>query len=187
MTALHHRLFFWINLSPDSPAWLMGLARLSSTALPVGLLLAVLVALVVGPPAWRRMALHMVLAMAVAWLIARGLSDLFPSPRPFVLGLGHQGLPHKPTPSFPSSHASLACAFAAAACVSAPHAIGRWTAVLLALLITWSRVALGVHFPLDAAAGGVVGVLSALLTWPLYRWVTRRLAQRRERLAPPSR
>lgn len=187
MTALHHTLFFWINLTPESPAWLMGLARLSSTALPVGLLLAVLVALVVGPPAWRRMGLHMVLAMALAWLIARGLSDLFPSPRPFVLGLGHQGLAHKPTPSFPSSHASLACAFAAAAWFSAPHAIGRWTALGLALLVTWSRVALGLHFPLDALAGVGVGVLSALLTLPLCRWFTRRLAQRRDRLAPPAR
>jgi undecaprenyl-diphosphatase len=187
MTALHHTLFFWINLTPESPAWLMGLARLSSTALPVGLLALVLLALVLGPAPWRRMALHMGLAIALAWLIARGLSSLFPSPRPFVLGLGYQGLAHKPTPSFPSSHASVACAFAAAAWYSAPHALGRWAAVLLALLVTWSRVALGVHFPLDALAGAVFGVLSAVLTLPLSRWVTRRLVQLRERLAPAAR
>ena len=187
MPALQHTLFFWINLTPGSPAWLMGLARLSSTVLPLVMLLAVFVAFVVGPAAWRRMALHMVLAMVLAWLIARGLSDLFPSPRPFVLGLGHQGLEHKPTPSFPSSHASLACAFAAAAWTSAPHAIGRWVALLLALLVTWSRVALGVHFPFDALAGALVGGVSALLMLPLTRIVTRRLAQLRERLAPAPR
>ena len=67
MTAWNQPLFFWINLSPDAPAWLTGLARLSSNTLPIGLLLAVVGALVVRSPAWRRMALHMLWAMALAW------------------------------------------------------------------------------------------------------------------------
>ncbi|MDO9484263.1 MAG: phosphatase PAP2 family protein [Hydrogenophaga sp.] len=183
MTALHHLVFFWINLTPASPTWLMGLARLCSTALPVGLLLFVLLLLVVGPTPWRRMALHMLWAMVLAWLITSGLADLFPSPRPFALGLGHLGLAHKATPSFPSSHASVACALAAVAWHLAPHPLARWPVVCLALLVAWSRVALGMHFPIDILAGAVIGVASAVLalSWASLtaqrngRWHGRRL------------
>lgn len=163
MTVSQYPLFLWINLTPNAPVWLLELARLSSTLLPGGLLLCVLLGAVVGPRTWRRLALRMLFAMALAWLITRGLSGLFPSPRPFALGVGFQGLAHPATPSFPSSHASVACAFAASAWFTATSVWVRWLSLLLALLITWSRVALGLHFPVDALAGVLIGVASVAL------------------------
>lgn len=171
MAALNHWLFFWINLSDRAPGSLLGLARLSSTVLSTGLLLMVLLALCVG--SWRRLALRMVLAIVMAWLMARGIAWLFPGQRPFVLGMGHQWLAHSASPGFPSSHASVAWAFAWVGWAQAPRGLTRWVPVLLALLISWSRVALGVHFPLDVLAGAVVGASAAGLvrylcarTWP---------------------
>lgn len=163
MTDLHLALFHALNLGPQSPAALLGLARLSSTALPLAGLAAMAGAFVLRDAALRRTLVVALLAIALAWLVARGLSALWPTPRPFVLGLGHQGLAHKPTPSFPSSHASVAFAAGFALWLRLRHPVWRWLPPGLALLVAWSRVALGLHFPLDVLAGAVVGCLSAWL------------------------
>jgi undecaprenyl-diphosphatase len=67
--------------------------------------------------------------------------------------------------SFPSGHA--ATAFAGATVLTA---LGSRFAVLLFLLaagIAWSRVYVGVHYPLDVIAGGLLGIGVALV---LLRW-----------------
>ena len=115
MNALNEHLFLWLNLGRQDPAWLMDLARFGSTVWPTAVLVLVLAAIVVGPGRWRLAALHMLLAILLAWLIVRGISTLWPMPRPFVLGLGEQWLAKEPSASFPSSHASIAWAISAAA------------------------------------------------------------------------
>ena len=115
MNALNEHLFLWLNLGRQDPAWLMDLARFGSTVWPTAVLILVLAAIVVGPGRWRLAALHMLLAILLAWLIVRGISTLWPMPRPFVLGLGEQWLAKEPSASFPSSHASIAWAISAAA------------------------------------------------------------------------
>ena len=177
MNLLDQRLFLWLNLSDEAPAWLMQLALLGSTVWPKVMLVGVLLALVVGPARWRRAALHAVLAMLVAWLIVRGISSVWPLPRPFVLGVGQQWLAKEPSPSFPSSHAAIAWAVSAAACGWARHPLARAALLLSALLIAWSRVALGLHFPSDTLAGIVVGVLAAWATVALMRVLAQRLGR----------
>lgn len=168
MTDLHLSLFHWINLSPTSPALWFWLARLSSTVLPSALLVGVCGALLWRDAALRRNLLRVLLAMLIAWAVARGLSALWPTPRPFAMGLGHQWLAHKPTPSFPSSHASVAFAFGFVLWRLVPHPWARWVPLVLASLVAWSRVALGLHFPVDVLAGALVGCASgalALMGW----------------------
>lgn len=77
------------------------------------------------------------------------------------LNLGQQWLAKEPSASFPSSHASIAWAISAAAVWWVRHPLLIAGFLLSALLVAWSRVALGVHFPTDMAAGMVVGVLAA--------------------------
>jgi len=179
MNALDEHLFLWLNLSQHTPAWLMDLARFGSTVWPTAVLLTVLAAIVMGPGRWRCAALHMLLAvllaMLLAWLIVRGISTTWPMPRPFVLGLGEQWLAKEPSASFPSSHASIAWAISAAALWWVRHPLVIAGFLLSALLVGWSRVALGVHFPSDMVAGMVVGVFAAWATWRLTRWLARRL------------
>lgn len=72
--------------------------------------------------------------------------------------------------SFPSSHAAMS--FAAAAAMSI--AIPSFTPVfyLLALVMSWTRVYLGVHYPSDVLAGMSVGLVCSFLWWVgLSRWI----------------
>lgn len=160
---LNLALFHALNLGPASPVWLMGLARFSSTVLPAVALLGALVLLPWRGAAGRRALAAALLAVLLAWLVARGLSAAWPTPRPFALGLGHQGLAHKATASFPSSHASVAFSFGLALWARWPCPWGGGLPLLLAALVAWSRVALGLHFPVDVLAGALVGGLSAWL------------------------
>ncbi|WP_372657877.1 phosphatase PAP2 family protein [Hydrogenophaga sp.] len=189
MTNLHDQLFLWINLSAQTPPVWLALVRLCSTALPPSLLLGVLLTVALGRPGVRCTAVHMLAAMALAWLLAHSIAGVWPMPRPFALGLGQLWLEHKNTPGFPSSHASVAWAFAAAGWWRLSAGPARWRPVrwvfpALALLISWSRVALGVHFPFDVLAGAAVGVLAAALGRPLVR---RLLAHLGRGFADPAR
>ncbi len=72
--------------------------------------------------------------------------------------------------SFPSGHATLAFATAAALAYLSPR--GKWLFVTLAGLCAWSRVVLGAHFYADVLAGGVLGYsLGRLLAWILGRLI----------------
>jgi undecaprenyl-diphosphatase len=78
--------------------------------------------------------------------------------------------------SFPSNHASNT--FAGAAFLGSLYPPARIALLALAALIAYSRVYVGVHFPLDVLAGALWGLAVGLLG---------ALAWRRAGLAPPSR
>ena len=62
----------------------------------------------------------------------------------------------KDDPSFPSGHATIAWAMAVVLARKEPRL--KWLFYGLAFLISFSRIFLGKHFPLDVIAGGVLGV-----------------------------
>jgi undecaprenyl-diphosphatase len=65
--------------------------------------------------------------------------------------------------SFPSGHANMAFTIATLALLI----FGRqfWPAFLVAFLVAYSRVYVGVHFPLDTLAGACMGSVIALAVW----------------------
>jgi undecaprenyl-diphosphatase len=63
------------------------------------------------------------------------------------------------TYSFPSGHATVAFACATVLVLAVPRL--RWPLFALAALIAFSRVYVGVHYPLDVLAGAALGVAIA--------------------------
>lgn len=167
-------LFAHWNLSPLDPAWAVTLARLASAWLPPLAIACVSAALLLGPRRWRMASLQAALSMAVVWLLVLAINSHWPQPRPFVLGIGHLWIEHRPTSGFPSRHAAVGMAFGWSALRVSPQ---RWVGLLClgaALLIAWSRVALGVHFPVDVFAGAAIAALVAAFIAGLFGAVGRR-------------
>ncbi len=158
---LNEQLFLWLNLGPQAPAWVLKGAVFGASTLPAVALVGLFAALLAGPR-WRRVAVQAFVGMALAYLVARGLGKLFPMPRPHALGLGHQWIAHRLSPSWPSTHATVSMAFAVALWFGAPSAWARWVGLLAAVWIGWARIAVGVHFPIDIVSGFLLGALCAL-------------------------
>lgn len=59
--------------------------------------------------------------------------------------------------SFPSGHATIA--FAAAYILGREHKRLKWFYYILAILIAFSRVYLGLHYPTDVVAGAFIGLM----------------------------
>ena len=74
-------------------------------------------------------------------------------------------IPH--TDSFPSGHTATSFACATVLAVLVPRAAPAF--YVLALAIGYSRIYVGVHWPLDVVGGAVVGVATALLLLAIAR------------------
>ena len=119
--------------------------------------------------AWRRpfLFLQVVLADAVADLLAYALRAAIGRPRPPAVYPEPDPLVHVPhNGSFPSGHAATSFACATTLAFAAPRY--RVLFFVLAAAIAWSRVYVGVHYPLDVLGGAALGVLVAIaLRWLL--------------------
>lgn len=178
MLLVDSAIFLWLNASPASPEWMLNLALFASQQLP-GLVAAGMIgAFTVGDRDIRRRVMQVLMAMGMAWTLARIGQHLIPMPRPFALGLGTQWLAHGNSAGFPSTHASVAFAFFVSVAVNSKHWVLVTAALAVACLVAWSRVCLGLHFPSDVMAGSVVGLICAQISRLVVRpaVVVRRIA-----------
>jgi undecaprenyl-diphosphatase len=194
---LDSSLFPLINAGAGVPdAWL-AFAAFASNAFPSLAAVALVGIAAAGRPGMRQAVARTLFAMAMAWLAAQSIRRGFPVPRPAAVGEGLQWLAHGKTSSFPSHHAAgaFACWWGMAGSCSPQQPrlprLGGAALLLVALLITWSRVYLGLHFPTDVIAGAVLGVAAAALahrTWArAVPWAARQRAWLlRLRAAPQS-
>lgn len=177
MNALDQAVFLRLNLSAPAPEWLVEAARVGSLQLPHWMVAATLaVALVGRQPSWRTQAWRVLLAMALAAVAAALLKRGLQYPRPFALGLGTQWLPHGTAAGFPSAHGSAAMAFAVSAALAPVGWPARALMLAAALVMSWSRVALGLHFPSDVLAAWCLGTLCALVVQRVTAPAARRAA-----------
>lgn len=75
--------------------------------------------------------------------------------------------------SFPSSHATNN--FYAAGVLSYYFRNSKWIFYILASLVALSRVFVGVHYPIDIAAGAILGTLIAILIINIYKVIIKNL------------
>ncbi|WP_417643485.1 undecaprenyl-diphosphate phosphatase [Enterobacter kobei] len=181
---LNYTLFAWMNATPDSPPWLIQAAILIARDLINIVPLLAVVLWLWGPRdqlcAQRQLVIKMGMAIVVSLTVSWVMGHVFPHDRPFVDGVGYNFLHHAPDDSYPSDHGTVAFTFALAFLFW--HRLWSGTVLMgVALLIAWSRVYLGVHWPLDMLGGllvGISGCLSAQMLWqalgqPLYAALQR--------------
>ena len=168
---LNYQLFYLINATPASPEWMIDLATfLAKDLISIVPVLAAILWLW-GPRsqvnAQRQLVIKVAMTLGVSVLVSYVLGLAFPHDRPFVEHVGYTFLHHAPDDSFPSDHGTVIFAFALAFLFW--HRL--WSGALLmaiAAAIAWSRVYLGVHWPLDMVGGllaGMCGCLGAALIW----------------------
>jgi undecaprenyl-diphosphatase len=121
---------------------------------------------------WRRPSILVLVAAAdlAADALAYVLRDAIGRARPPVVYPEPEALvrvPHQA--AFPSGHAATAFACATVIAWAAPRL--RIPAFVLAAAIAWSRVYVGVHWPLDVLGGTVLGAaVGAVLVFLARRW-----------------
>ena len=166
-------LFRILNEVP--PAVASVLTPLVHLFLPIGIVIAVV--LIVGyVVAWTRSVLPLAAGAAaagVAWALANLAKAIADRPRPYQV-VADAVLRQQPAhgTSFPSSHTAVTVAVVIALVPFLPRALA-WVAIAYAVLVGWSRVYLGVHYPLDVLAGAGIGMavggLVLLALWVLLR------------------
>ncbi|WP_407732414.1 undecaprenyl-diphosphate phosphatase [Pseudocitrobacter faecalis] len=171
LETLNHQLFALLNATPASAQWLISLATFIARDL-ISIVPFLATALWLWGPkqqvcAQRQLVVKTALAIVVALTLSWVVGHLFPHDRPFVDGVGYNFLPHAADDSFPSDHGTVIFTFALAFLFW--HRL--WSGAVLMVIagaIAWSRVYLGVHWPIDMLGGflsGLIGCLTSQMLW----------------------
>lgn len=162
-------LFAQLNASAATPHWQIVAARFIAQGVILGVPVALVWAWLRGGEPDRRALLEMLLAVVVALGIGQLVTHLWPQPRPFMVHAGSQFLAHSADPGLPSDHVTVFWSLACAAILGGRFRSWSVPLFVLGLMVGWSRVFLGVHFPYDVAAALPFACLGAMLA----RWLRR--------------
>jgi undecaprenyl-diphosphatase len=171
---------------PIGPPWGVEAAR-DVTALGSFSLLTLLVLMVLGYLLLSRRthaAIVVLVAVVGGGLLSDGLKALFARPRPDIV----PHLAQVSSASFPSGHSMLSAVVyltlgALLARLVRQRSLKLYfltMAVLLTLLVGFTRVYLGVHYPTDVLGGWTAG-----LAWAILCWLAARALQRRHFVERP--
>ena len=150
------------------------LVRVSELANGGRLWFAVAAAMAVHP-GLRRTAAEGVTAVLLAAGATQTLNRLVGRARPAATHPARQGLASPDSPSFPSSHTSVAVAFTTAVAYRQPR-----LAVLfapLAATLAYGRIRLRLHWPTDVLGGALLGLGAGRLARPCVHAVGRAIGR----------
>lgn len=168
LESINQALFLLVNATPASPAPLIMLAIVLAKYLILLIPLLLLGMWLWGEQAQRERALRVLLSVGLALLCNQLIGLAWDHPRPFAIGLGYRFIAHAADPSFPSDHTTIFATTAYAFWLAGKARLGR-VLLLLTLAVGWSRVYLGVHWPLDILGGLLLPLLYSwllALAWP---------------------
>lgn len=118
-----------------------------------------------GQAAQREAAVRAAVATTSALAINALIGIAWYHARPFAAGVGHAFLRHTADSSFPSDHGTVMFTVSLVLAFSREPAARRFGTSLLplAVVVAWSRVFLGVHWPIDMLGAAAVSLCMALL------------------------
>jgi undecaprenyl-diphosphatase len=159
------RLFTLINDLPHSATSDRYVSVLSDLGEGLGWVAGGVALAILGGRKGRRAGMATALAsVAATYVVQTRVKPLFRRVRPFVNREARVVGVRPPDHSFPSGHTASSFAAATALAIFYPKAAP--VAYTVATGVGLSRVHLGVHFPSDAAVGGVIGIgIGTLIGW----------------------
>lgn len=131
--------------------------------------LLVLVMLFFGNRNTKTMALELGILFLVGILLGDIAKVLLPRPRPFPTIPLTLRVPNETDSSYPSGHALIVSIGAAFCLARFQRKIVAGLLTIEAGIVCYSRVYLGVHYPLDVAGGVILGIAIALVGESLLR------------------
>jgi undecaprenyl-diphosphatase len=170
LTTLNTNTFFtinsWAGKSPILDTLIVFSARYAIYFL--FLVAALCVAYLFYRKQWRPIVFFSI-SLATSFIILFIASKLFASDRPFVNHHITQLIPHAANQSFPSDHSTASMALALALLAFTRFKKTAWLLVIAAILIGFSRIVAGVHYPLDVVGGFITAILGTVLAYLVYR------------------
>ncbi len=175
LESLNRSLFLAINSSAHPPAVLYWFAWCSAEVLIYILAAGLALGWLRRSTGIRRTLVYAGLLAGTALLFNQLIGMIWYHPRPFEIGLGHTLASHKPETSFPSDHATVFFSVTLALLLRPESRAWGLVLVPISLLVAWSRIWLGLHYPLDMlgsllVSGGVVAVLTRPF-WLVSGWL----------------
>lgn len=166
--------------NPLGPPWVEEMMRDITSLAGTGILILIVTAVTCFYLVQGRYKEMLVLLTAVvgAYLLSYTLKGLFDRPRPQFIPEGN----YVYTASFPSGHALLAATTYLTLGIILSQLMPRrrlkafvlLLAFFIMILVGFTRVYLGVHWPTDVLAGWMIGGVWALICWLVVRWLRRR-------------
>lgn len=178
---LNRNVFLWLNGAEGTPAWEVNIAVVLGDTLIYLVPLALLWMWLWGDFARRRLALKVFVVVMVAVGVNQLIGLAWQHPRPFMVGLGHAWIPHQADSSFPSDHVTVLSAFGLTLLAGGAATLGRLMLVI-ALVVSFARVFLGVHFPLDMVGAFAVAGICLVAVTPIWGSLGARVTNSLERI-----
>ncbi len=165
-------LFNLINASSTPDPITVRVAQISAEWLLYLVAVAMVIGWIRGGKTMRRALLVSGMSVLVGLAINQLIGAFWYHPRPFETGVGNQFLPHAKETSFPSDHGTLLFAVSFGLLFSRDGKSWGVIAFAIALLVVWSRIYLGIHWPMDMIGSGIIAAVAAwivavLLTGPV--------------------
>jgi len=171
LSELNLSLFSWINASPEASNTSIHFAIFIANDLLYCMILLFAWFWLRGNYDTKKQILKAFIFTSIAILISQCISHVYYHPRPFVMEVGRTLIYHAPNGSFPSDHMLIFSSIAFSYLFSAQRKLGIFLLVM-AWLVAWSRVYLGVHFPLDMLGAFLLAFalnFFGLKLWNLYK------------------
>ena len=171
LSELNISLFSWINASPEASNTSIHFAIFIANDLLYCMILLFAWFWLRGNYDTKKQILKAFIFTSIAILISQCISHVYYHPRPFVMEVGRTLIYHAPNGSFPSDHMLIFSSIAFSYLFSAQRKLGI-SLLVMAWLVAWSRVYLGVHVPLDMLGAFLLAFalnFFGLKLWNLYK------------------
>ncbi|MGQ9372850.1 phosphatase PAP2 family protein [Acinetobacter tandoii] len=171
LSELNLTLFSFINASPDASNLKINFAIFIANDLLYCMIALFAWFWLRGDYQIKKQILKAFIFTSIALFISQCISHIYYHPRPFVMDVGRTLIYHSPNGSFPSDHMLIFSSIAFSYFFSTYRKLGIFL-IMLAWLVAWSRIYLGVHFPLDMLGAFVLAFalnLFGLTLWNRYK------------------